>query len=197
MVIIRPHQTTVSLFSRHGFRASYPSIGAALKALGYHWISRNVGTHFLEHSHSNKLHPAGHVATIGYRMSGYVTYREEVYVGHEYVLRDDWGNALTHADFYDLHWERVRKNKRRRSVYATWNGEGPVPGTGFRPAGRHQYRHLQHMNARRAAETFKEDGEVPVRAKRGPHSLTNPWDDYYVEARRNNNWKRYRRTQWR
>lgn len=194
MVVIRPHQTAVSLFSRHGLVTTYPSLKAALAALGYRWIVTYVGSEFTRFSHTARHSPAGLESTFDYRFNGGLTYPMAVYIQHDYVLRDDDGGALTAEAFDAL---RVAKRKSRHARrYAGWNGMGPVPFTGKRPAGRHYFRHFRHMNAYRGAATFIEEGEVPVRAKRSPASLPNVWDDCAISARRNKSWKRHRRTQW-
>jgi|GEM_PF-6712994 len=46
MHIIRPHQASITLFSRHGSVDVFPSAKQALKKLGYAWIVANVGPHF-------------------------------------------------------------------------------------------------------------------------------------------------------
>lgn len=85
------------------------------------------------------------------------------------------------------------KPKARYTRASTWNGEGPVPGVS-RPRKGHYYRRMQTMGERRKAIPI--DDEPGPRPSRRANRLPNNWDDYPRSALRNNNWKRFRKTQW-
>jgi len=78
-----------------------------------------------------------------------------------------------------------------------WNGEGPVPRTGHRPAGRKMFRSPRTIQARRAAQVIRGLDEPAVRAKRGTYRLPDSHFDLYISARQDRSWKRHRLTQWR
>lgn len=184
---IPEYQTAVTLFSRDGNVWVYRTLKAALKALGVKWIAANVGAHFREFDHV-----ARH-----FDQARNVWVREPMYVEREFIMRDDAGGVVTAATFHGLIEHRRRARWMRWSrMLETWNGEGPVPGIG-RSRGGHWYRRPQTMMERRqAALVLKEEGEVAPRGARSLGHLANAWDDYYITARSDRNWKRNRRTQW-
>lgn len=68
---------------------------------------------------------------------------------------------------------------------------------GWKRAHGHYYRHPRTTQERRmAAGVEKEDGEPDFRGPRRIHTLPSVYDDRPVSSRRNNNWKRYRKHQW-
>lgn len=194
MVVIRPYQTSVTLFCCDGRVWHYASKKEALKDLGRSWISRNVGEHFRAFSHSNIFHPAGHEATLGWRLQGNPTYSEPVYREASFIMRDDAGRPLMAGDFPRAPEDSYLFN-RFRIRYGRWNGEGPVPGVSKRRGGWHYYRRIRHINDLRGMQFFPEEGEVGERAYR-KNRFGDPWHEVHVAARENDNWKRYRRTQW-
>lgn len=185
---IPAYEPSVTLFHRDGDVWVYRSLSEAYDALGYHWLCENVGEEFRMFSHS--------ATRMVWSDAGYVPVSEPTYIEAEFIMRDDFGNKVTSKDFYAI------KERRRKpylgwfwSRYASWNGEGPVPGVHKYKAGWHYCRRIRHMNERRWAIPM-EDEPAP-RPKRNRNNLQNPWDDYTVAAREDRNWKRHRRTQWR
>lgn len=183
---IPAYQTAITLFSREGQVWLYPTLQAALKALGANWISRNVGAHFREYRGTRPFF---------YEQRGALVYNP-VYEEHAFIMRDDTGAPVTWATFAQLRATR-RFRTYRQQMLATWDGDGPVPGIHKVAAGAHYYRRPHTMNElREAALVIKEDGEVPPRPTRNKRYLPRSWDDLYVAARDNRNWKEYRKTQW-
>lgn len=85
------------------------------------------------------------------------------------------------------------RTKTRYTRASTWNGEGPVPGV-YRPRKGRYYRRMQTMGERRKAIPIED--EPGPRPSRRANRLPNYWDDYPRSDLRNNNWKRFRKTQW-
>lgn len=96
----------------------------------------------------------------------------------------------------EVRFSLKRPLRFRLRMYAHYPGYGPVPGVSAHYGGR-AHRRFQHMNERRLAVHFTEEGEVPPRASRSHNTIPNPWDDYPVTARDDRSWKRFRRTQFR
>lgn len=183
---IPAHETAVTLFSRDGDVWAYPTLRAALKALGRDWIARNVGPHFRVFRCMSRVFNTERETWV----------REPIYDEHAFIMRDDAGQPVTVGTFYPL-LERRRYQSRWTRMLDTWNGEGPVPGVHKTSAGRHYCRRMATMNERRqACLVLEEDGEVAPRPARSASNLPNSWDDYWVSARGNRNWKQFRKTRW-
>lgn len=186
MHYIPAYETAVTLFSRDGQVWAYPSLKAALKALGERWIAANVGPHFRVFAHSARYFDTVREEWVG----------EPVYVERAFIMRDDAGGVVTAATFSPL-IERRRWHSRWTRMWDFWNGEGPVPGVRCYRGGGHYYRRPQTMMERRLAGlVLEEEGEVAPRGARKANHLPNAYDDYRIAAREDRNWKRYRRTQW-
>ncbi|KVP39731.1 hypothetical protein [Burkholderia ubonensis] len=183
---IPAHETAVTLFSRDGDVWAYPSLKAALKALGERWIAANVGQHFRVFDYAARRFDSVRAVWV----------TEPLYVEHAFIMRDDAGGVVTAATFSPL-IARRRWRSRWTRMWETWNGEGPVPGVRCRRGGGHYYRRPKSMMERRqAAMVLTDEGEVAPRGARSLKHLPNAWDDYCVAAREDRNWKRHRRTQW-
>jgi hypothetical protein len=197
MHIISRQPRAVTLFSRLGPPVRFASLPAAQRELGLRWIGQNVRAEFRTFEHTTWF-TGTHIHRT--RPSSRVLHAEAHYLHAQYVMRDDFGVIVTTRDFYllaEAAREAAYPYYSLQSVYARfWNGVGSVPGVRKIRGGRHSYRRVRHMNARRGAETFAEDGEVAPRAARNVHGLPQPYDDYRVAARENRNWKRHRKTQW-
>ncbi|WP_321842636.1 hypothetical protein [Paraburkholderia bannensis] len=182
---IQQHQSSVTLFSRDGQVAVYPSLKTALKALGERWIRDNVGPDFRVFDYSTHSFDPVRNAWV----------REPRYVERDFIMRDDTGGVVTLATFHPFIVRRRRL--RRQDPLKTWNGDGPVPGVRCRRGGRHYFRRPKSMMERRqAALVLKEEGEVAPRGARSFCNLPNAWDDYPMSSIGDRCWKRYRRTQW-
>lgn len=186
MYHIPAYETAVTLFSRDGNVWAYPTLQAALKDLGRDWIARHVGPHFRVYRCNARFFNTARESWAS----------EPVYDEHAFIMRDDAGEPVTLANFYPL-LERRRYQSRWTRMLDTWNGEGPVPGVHKTSAGRHYCRRMETMNERRQASlVLAEEGEVAPRAARNASHLPNSWDDFWVSARGNRNWKRFRKTRW-
>lgn len=174
-----PALEEVRLYLRTGEVFTYKSKREALKDLGLRWIEENVGEHFCVYSHTERLVGDYEVANQVYRTANA-------------IMRDPHGNPLFPGDFRAL----CPKKKRYRwwLRYETWNGEGPVPGTGRRPGGRY-CRRVQTTSERRLAQVI-DPVEPKPRAARNVSNIPKIWDDYTVAAREDRSWKRFRRTQY-
>lgn len=100
---------------------------------------------------------------------------------------EEGDRRLSLSDFADY-----SPNKRYART-STWNGEGPVPGVS-RPRNGNYYRRMRTMGERRKAIPI--DDEPGPRPSRRAKRLPNNWDDYPRMDLSNNNWKRFRKTQW-
>lgn len=184
MHVVPAHQSAVTLFSHAGEVECFPSLKAALRALGLAWIRQNVGPEFRVFSHvERRLQPDSD--TWHYR---------RCYDTYAYVMRNDAGEALTAADFFEF----VQKPARRWGyrIPDSWNGEGPVPGIRAWRSGGHYFRRIRTTQERRWATPVAEEGEPAPRPERNLRNLPNSWDDYGIAARADRNWKRFRRQQW-
>lgn len=193
MHIIPGRPRAVTLFSCSGEVQHFVSLADAHRQLGLRWIGNNVRAEFRTFLHTTwrttdeRIHYSRPSA-------GGVLYAERQYMTAQFIMRDDFGVAVTSVDF-----ESPKRAPRTWGwTYYTrfWNGEGPVPGIRKSRGGYHYCRRVRHMNARRGAETFACEGEVPPRFARQVHSLPQPYDDYMVAARQDRSWKRHRNTQW-
>jgi hypothetical protein len=188
MIVIPPYQTAVSLFCKDGSVSVYASLAQAKKELGIRWIARSVGKHFREYLCTTRTYDTDDDGNL-------VTVRKPEFQESEYVMRDDAGQPVTLADFQAL-TSREKYISYWARKYATWNGEGPVPGVRKWRGGRHYFRHFHVMHSRRQASFFAEEGEVAPRCSQNEHGIPDPWDDQHVSAREDRSWKRYRRTQY-
>ncbi|PNG50120.1 MULTISPECIES: hypothetical protein [unclassified Variovorax] len=172
MHTIPPYQPGVTLRHRSGASYEYPSLEAAFRALGYWWLSQNLGLDFTSPFYCSRL------------LS---------WVTADWMMVTDFGAPVVAADF-----ERFR-GPPRRPFWASkhdYCGYGPVPGTGRRHGG-HHFRRVHHINERRSAVlVLQEDGEVAPRGKRAAANLPTPWDDYAIAAREDRSWKLCRKTRW-
>lgn len=182
MFIIKPHQTAVSLFHKDGTVRTFPSMARALAALGYRWICNNVGKNFRVFSHISNL-------------DGRVEERKPLYSEHDYIMRNDVGEALTAVDF---HSPSAKSRSYSSRMYQFWNGTGPVPHTRKRRGGnRNRYfRHPKTMAERRDSYPIFEDGEIAPRPARTAILLPTAWDDNSRSDYGIRSWKKHRKTQW-
>ena len=180
MYTIPPAINAITLFNSRGPVATYASLGEALNALSYAWISANVGRDFKVFSY--RVEVAG--------------WFERIYQQSPFILRDATGTAVTADQFMafiqNQRGPRISWFKRR---FPYWDGAGPVPGTG-RSRHYRYYRHPQTLNERRQSCRVREDNEPSIRAARNAHNLPTSWDDYPRRGTDNDNWKRYRKTRW-
>lgn len=172
-----PRRAPVRLLSACGQVWTYPSLLAFVKAHGLDWIARSIGPHF----------------RVSECLSG--TY-ERIERHHPFVLRSAVDEILSLEDCRRASWEAEPRRPRWLARDEFWNGVGPVPGTGKRPAGQHYFRRIRTFGSHRAAAGVDhQQGEPAFRAARHAY-LPTAWDDPAVSARRDRSWKRHRRTRW-
>jgi len=167
MQSIPPYKPTIKIFSHAGLVSTCASLEAALNFLGDSWVEAYV---------------------YAYRFG-------ELACKPGFILRTEAGEEVAPGAILSLYRERYVFRGRRGRAIDQWNGIGPVPGTG-RYRGGHFYRRIRHANARRQAFWIAEEGEVAPKPARSFKNLPDNWDDYHVSARKNRNWKRFRKTQY-
>jgi hypothetical protein len=198
MHIIKEYQapTTVKLIQRGGVFWRFDSIYAAVKHLGLRWIYANVGEQFQVYSHTS-WHHCAKVDRIGTARFDDPSYPVRHFKNVEFIMRGPAGAPLTYAQINAASWRPHTPGRHSRGRYPLWNGSGAVPGTGRqRRNSQLRGRAARHANAIRATETFKDEGEVPARNRWVETLWQDPWGDDYATERRDRNWKRYRKTQW-
>lgn len=183
MRVLSHRTTAVTLFSDLGECRAFDSRASALRELGASFIRHQVGPQFRTSCHyvgpNGAVHHSVKIAS--------------------YVLRDDLGQPMGLEDFADLlpPEDPLYRFRWERWAVPTWNGEGPVPGTGRR--GNYGYHRRPRTQAERRLNQFLdsdvEDGAPRVRAKRSAHNLPDAWDDLNRPLERRS-WKAYRRTQY-
>jgi len=177
MVIIKPYQTAISLFHKDGTVRFFASLAEARKALGYSWIAAHVGKNFSEFSHISNLCDGVHE-------------RQAIYAEFDWVMRNDFGEAVTADDFYRV---RVLRSYNR---FGPWSGVGAVPGTRKSRGGRRMRRRIKTLSERRDCPAVLDDGEVAPRASRNATNLPTSWDVPYKWNTWQRTWKDHRKTQW-
>jgi hypothetical protein len=176
MHIIKAYEPSVTLFAVDGEVRVFRSKADALRQLGYRWICEHVREDFVVFSYVERKLVARDV------WSSHPFYHRA-----HYVMRDDAGAKVTASDFAEL-----RAARRLPYWLQRWNGVGPVPYV-HRPTQGHYYRRPQTLNERKLAQAL--DGEPAPRAGRAT-VVPSDWDDRCVASRRERNWKKFRRTQW-
>lgn len=182
MHVIPPHQPSVTLYSPEGALRTFKSGEAAVRELGSAWLRRNVHPRLLSEEEL------------------YWAKKRSWLPVENFCMRDEAGDPVLVSEL--LAQSKVKQQWRPFSRYLmsalTWNGEGPVPGSGRSRFNRGRtLREPRTQAARRqAALVLLDDGEVPPRAKRNANNLPTAWDDVYIHSLDNDNWKRYRKTQY-
>lgn len=181
---IPPFIPSIKLISRYGRVHVFSSMIAALKALSLRWIELNVALHFdefvrYEYLRSDRDWCLPPIA---------------IHDKRDFIMRNECDDILTVDDFKKVALQLYLAS-RRCSPYPE-TATGPVPGTGRYRHGR-SYRSPRTMQARRqAALVLREDGEVATRVARTGRYLPSTWDDLFRKSSRVQNWKRFRRHQW-
>jgi hypothetical protein len=178
---IQPYTTAVTMFTNDGQVRVFKSYSQALKELGIRWIQSNVGAQFCTFD------------GFKHRLQGERWAYIPAYTGAYAIMRNDLGDVVTARDFYAL--RKPNPFPWWRSRYDNWNGEGPVPGTAKRKAGKHYCRKLGTTQERRLAQSVDPDEPGP-RPARSASNLPDSHDDYSVAARDDRSWKSFRRNQW-
>lgn len=190
---ISAYEARVFLFYKNGGRTTYASKSQALKILGQKFIRNEVGENFIQFSH--REWPSIHWDSngdMGPSIPGEVIFKHS-----NFIMRDEFGKTLTLADFMDL----IHMGKEPvRSLYfyrfGYYCGEGPVPGTGKSRSHRGSYFKVFSSVPEMRQNQVIEADEPVARAQRNLHNLSSAWDDDIRKDRRNKNWKRFRKTQY-
>lgn len=175
MIDTKQNKIAISLFHISGTVQRFKSKADARRTLGIRFIKSNIGPNFRIYSHTEHNLNSGILP---------------VYIEYAYVMRDDFGCALTAVDFIKPPLAKGTWLELRYGVYC---GYGPVPGIHKRSGG-HYHRRLHTTPAMRMAQVIEDD--VPPRAKRNVANLPTSWDDYSIAATGNHSWKRHRKSQW-
>lgn len=109
------------------------------------------------------------------------------------MLLDRYGDIVPVNIIIGLLERRRAAERARRILYG--RGDGPIPRTGKLGGSYRWLRRPRTQPERRASQESWVDGHFPpVRARR--QNIPNAWDDIVRFDKRNNNWKRYRKTRW-
>lgn len=167
---INPPVREVRLIHQDGRRWYYKSLHDAFQALGSSFLRTYVGRDFL-------------VAQKGLRYDWRAQYYypvQQLYA-YDYILRDQWGVALTPADFTEAEW--AARRRCRPSGHQSFSGRKV-------PAGRHQYRSARKGNLVRSGRAEVDEGEpLPRPARRFK------WLGFQFPARRSSRRDRSWKTQ--
>lgn len=187
MHTIKPYETRITLINNEGKKYLYASKAKALEELGQRFLSK-IGEHFKTFNHRSYWYTSSDV------------YREcdVVYTHSDYIMRDDFGNVVTLADFHELICEKNSKyTKWCESLYAGYKGRGnTVPDIGRRRSHRGTYYRHPATIAECQINQIVDWDEPQARPNRALSNLPNAWDDYVRSDHKNRNWKRFRQTQY-
>lgn len=177
-----PPFEAVTLVHRGSRREVFRNLEALIQRYGYWHLSRELGDSFKQHYRHIYL---GYTNADG--STGQVLI-DRVCNADAYVLLGVHGEILAPEAL----WQTYEAMHAPRGQL-WWNGEGPVPGTGRSRSDR-RHRRMQLYNARRMSVALEDD--VPPRARRLARNLSNSMDAPWRATVGNDNWKRYRRQQW-
>lgn len=107
------------------------------------------------------------------------------------VVRDGDDVSVTWYEVFSA-CRPLERRRKSRDRLETWNGSGPVPGTGRRKNYRILRRPRTTQELRFAAGVVFEDDEPEWRARR--RNVPTVYDDIILH--RDHSWKHHRRTQW-
>jgi len=199
----------IYLCSKAGIVETYESKEAAFKKLGFSFIKNSIGFEFdipnrrLYQSSCERVFfgnkPSGIAGKTNQKAYADICGDGFLKRYSDFVLRNEYGENLTIIEFAELAIKQRKEWDDRRYIRRsldTWNGEGPVPGTGkFRSYGSF-WRHPKTFAALRTAAEFLDENEVPVRAKRTAGHIPTTRDDRVRSDYRIKSWKKYRKTQY-
>lgn len=182
MYIPKPPPRPVHLHGIDGGIYTYSSIEELVRDRGLRWLRESLGPAFRVCAFHDHCRAAAICPFV--RL-------------YPFVLKNDEGQVLDYDACFAAWRDRSAPANGYR-WYPYWNGTGPVPRTGKRPAGGHWFRRIRTYGEHRAAAAvLPEEGEPPFRAARRRPNLPSAWDDCPISAHRDRSWKRHRRTQWR
>ncbi|MFY2658222.1 hypothetical protein ACOTC5_29935 [Achromobacter xylosoxidans] len=178
-----PPFEAVTLVHRGGRREVFRNLEALIQRYGYWHLSRELGDSFKQHySNCYSWYETANgdlIRVLEARINNADTY----------VLLSANGEILTPEALWPA-YEAILGHRGQ----LWWNGKGPVPGTGRSRRYYDSRRRMKLFNARRMSVAL--DDDVPPRAQRQAHNLPNSMDAPWRATVGNDNWKRYRRQQW-
>lgn len=208
------------LVAKGGYIGSFKDKEEAFKSLGSDFIKKYVGFELRVMNHDSHV-----VRSFLQETSSYITnkwmrdgkkrygevfreifpqYYEYLHYYGSYMLINDFNEIFCICDFKDLVLQE-RRNKRNEYNRSKkfWNGNGAVPGTGVgrRRAGwaKSIYKFPKTVSMMKEAFDVVDDEfeiqEPPIRNKL-KMVIRDVWDELPRTDRKNNNWKRYRRNQY-
>lgn len=172
----------VFLIERDGRVTRFESKTHILQDLGWGWIANNVGERFTPAEHGPRRTAESSCET------------------RDFILRTGSGVALTALDLPSPYarWRRLLNSAVPRPF--DWKASDyagvPVPGSAKRRGGSGYYRRPATTGERRMNVNVAPDEEPRARAARCAAQLPNSYDDIHRSDAGVQNWKRYRRTQW-
>jgi hypothetical protein len=117
-------------------------------------------------------------------------------IAREWIVRDDFGQIVTHEDIFGCSSQYGWWYVRRRYSHNVVPPGYPVPGTGKRGSWR-CYRNQKFLGVNRARAAFAVDErDMDVHPKGKVELIPTCWDDL-PRDNHDRNWKRFRKTQWR
>jgi len=183
---------TITLYNNKGKAVEeFASKDEAFEKLGYYFIAEEVGLYLESQIKTN--YPVSNVLKEFYRRE----VRTKVTTHAKFLLKNDYGECLTLGNFQ----EQIKKRKKSFLVHhrswrlENWNGVGPVPGI-HKSKNYNYFRHPKTLQALKACYVCKEDGEPPIRGRRRAKQIPTAYSDIGRSDIGNNNWKRYRKTQY-
>lgn len=150
----------------------------------------SFGTHFHVKSWLNDFHRPNHQKYLN-MMESWKAEKDPDIVFGSFILKNEFGDVVHPDEIKDIFREyRISRRPKSHWTYTMFH-------TGFKPRTGSYFRNPKTQRNRRWAHA-DDDPELGlrVRAKRSKASLPTSRDDFYVKSRRNNNWKRYRKTQY-
>ena len=181
MFVIKAYAPAVTLLARDGSARVFQSMSTALQQLGIGWIANNIAANFSDVSPAYRCLLVYDLFGCSYAAPSLANF----------VMRDEAANKITADDFYQLNSALCQKQLRRSRSRQSWNGKGPVPGTG-RSASGHYFRRPRTFNERRLSQAIA--SEPAGRSKR--NRIPSDFDDIAIASRGVRSWKRHRNHQW-
>lgn len=188
MVVIPEYPIyAVRLIHRDGSVRRYSDLNGLIAQFGTHWLIANTVSHFGQYSHGETL--------IGTNRKTVGVIRH--YSQADYMLRDAQDEPITHDQIIEaadkarrvrIELRLLRKRKRN------WNGTGPVPD--LRKWGNEKWFRRPKTHQVRRMALAADPSDAPPRAKRNTQNIPTSWDDLGRRDVNSNNWKRFRRYQY-
>lgn len=197
----------IYLISKDGIINTYENKQDAFKKLGFNFIVHNLCIEIAP-ADRDKLSDRYYTNRFAHRMNvergktygelfkELSSYGEMKFYG-DFILKNEYNEHLTVLDFAQFVFKEQKDKTHTRFGCKFWNGEGAVPYTGKRTYGRYYRRPKTLALLKDTLSTVDEDEiEFNVKNRRQKGRVITAWDDLKRESSRINNWKRYRKTQY-